>query len=160
MKKVLSIVMLVAILAGVVALLLIPGEEMLLDDGGSKFRKSVLRMEADWFYVTPTGSQTVHRVYWFPKTLKSISELHAEGRAYLKDQFIATVLEINGNSVLVELEEDAAQYYSVDKISFGIADLEKLDVRVGSRVKVTFNGEIMESYPAQIIATGWELIDK
>jgi len=43
MEKVLTIVLLVAILAGVVALLLIPGEEILLDDGGSKFRKSVLR---------------------------------------------------------------------------------------------------------------------
>ena len=75
-----------------------------------------------------------------------------------KAQFEATILEINGNSVLVELDEASAAQYGSDKISFGTADLEKLEVQVGSRVKVTFNGEVMESYPAQIVANSWELL--
>ena len=75
-----------------------------------------------------------------------------------KAQFEATVLEINGNSVLVELDEAYAMQYGSDKISFGTADLEKLDVQVGSRVKVAFNGEVMESYPAQIRAISWSKV--
>ena len=160
MKKSLTILLIIAVLGGVIALLAIPGREVLLDDGGSRYRKSVLYMEADWYYVTTTGDQTIHRVYWFPETLKSVSELHDEARVDLKDQFIARILEINGSSVLVELEEASAKRYSTDKISFGITELENLDVQVGSRVKVTFGGEIMESYPAQIKAMAWELLEK
>ena len=160
MKKVLKMTIIVAVALGIVALLIIPGKEHLLDDGGSRYRKSILRMEAEWYYLRQNGDQTVSRVYWFPETLKSIEKLKDEGSKYLQDQFIATVLEINGNSVLVELSEGSARYYGTDKITFGIAELEKLDVRVGSQVKVTFDGEIMESYPAQIKAIHWELLEK
>ena len=78
MKKVMTVLIAVVIALGVVALLLIPGEEQLLDDGGSRFCKSALRMEAEWVYFTTTGKQTVRRVYWFPETLKSVGELKAE----------------------------------------------------------------------------------
>lgn len=159
MKKVSTVLIIFVAVLGIVALLLIPGEEHLLDDGGSRFRKSALRMEAEWFYYTPSGGQTVSRVYWFPETLKSVTELKNEAHQYLVSRFEATVLEINDTSVLVELDAHYAQYYGSDKISFGIADLEELAVQVGARVEVTFDGEIMESYPAQIKATGWKLVE-
>lgn len=75
-----------------------------------------------------------------------------------KAQFEATILEINGNSVLVELDEAYTMQYGSDIISFGTADLEKLDVQVGSRVRVVFNGEVMDSYPAQIRAISWSKV--
>ena len=159
MKKVWKILLLMAALAGVVALMLIPGKEVRLDDGGSHYRKSLLRMEAEWFYVTTTGDQTISRVYWFPDTLKSANKLWEEARTDLKPQFIATVLEVRDNSVLVKLDETSAKKYGSDQITFNIANLEKINVQAGSRVKVTFGGEVMESYPAQIVATGWELLE-
>ena len=158
MKKVWKILLLVAALVGVVALMLVPGKEVRLDDGGSHFRKSLLRMEAEWYYVTTAGSQTVSRVYWFPNTLKSANTLWEEARADLKPQFVATILEINGDSVFVELEETFAKKYGSDQIVFNIANLEKIDAQTGSRIKVTFNGEVMESYPAQIRAISWSKV--
>lgn len=77
----------------------------------------------------------------------------------VEEIFIATVIEINGNSVLVEPLEEEPERYSSDQISFGIQDLEKIDVQVGSLVRVTYTGGIMESYPAQINATSWKLAD-
>ena len=34
---------------------------------------------------------------------------------------------------------------SADKVSFGTSDLEKIEVEVGSVVKVTYKGGVMES---------------
>lgn len=74
-----------------------------------------------------------------------------------RHSFLATVLEINGSTVLTEPVEGQPERASCDRISFGIEDLEKLEVTVGSVVKVTYQGGIMESYPAQIHAVHWEL---
>jgi len=82
MKKVMTVLIVIVIALGIIALLLIPGKEQLLDDGGSRFRKSALRMEAEWVYFTTSGKQTVHRVYWFPETLKSVGELKDEAFPY------------------------------------------------------------------------------
>ena len=154
-KILLTVAISLAVLAGVIALLLIPGEERYLDDGGSHFRKSFLRMEAEWVYLTNNGSQAVKRVYWFPETMKSVDQLKAEAQASLKPQFIATILEIHGNTVLVELSEASAKAYGIDKLSFGTADLEDIAAKVGTRVAVIFDGMIMESYPGQIRAISW-----
>lgn len=71
--------------------------------------------------------------------------------------FLATVLEIHETSVLVEPVEGAPERNSADKISFGTGELENIGVEVGSVVEITYGGEIMESYPAQIRATKWAI---
>ena len=48
---------------------------------------------------------------------------------------------------------------SSDKVSFGTANLEKIDVEVGSVVKVIYTGGVMESYPAKVNAKSWSLSD-
>lgn len=73
--------------------------------------------------------------------------------------FEATVLEIYDGSVLVQPVEGSGELRSADQITFGTKDLEKLDVAVGDRVKIVYNGHIMESYPAQIVASKWELVE-
>ena len=72
--------------------------------------------------------------------------------------FQATVLEISGDTVLVEPLEGAAERNSADKISFSIRDLEQIGAIVGSVVEITYDGSIMETYPAQIHATSWRLV--
>ena len=74
--------------------------------------------------------------------------------------FKATVLEISESSAMVCPLEGEDELESSDKIIFGIADLEKLDVTVGSIINITYTGEIMESYPAQIKATKWEIVKR
>ena len=71
--------------------------------------------------------------------------------------FIATVLEINGDVVLVEPVEGQPELASADKISFGISQLNKLEVVPGDTVQITYTGGIMETYPAKINATQWEI---
>ena len=69
------------------------------------------------------------------------------------------MLEINGSSVTVQPVGDSALFISSDKVSFGTSELEKIEVWVGSVVKVTYKGDVMESYPAQVNATSWKLSD-
>ena len=84
-KKTMRVLLIIAVILGIVALLLILGEKQLLDDGGSRFCKSTLRMEAQWVYFTTSGKQTVHCVYWFSETLKSVDELINEAFPYSRD---------------------------------------------------------------------------
>lgn len=69
------------------------------------------------------------------------------------------MLEINGSSVTVQPVGDSALFISTDKVSFGTSELEKIEVEIGSVVKVTYKGDVMESYPAQVNATSWKLSD-
>lgn len=75
----------------------------------------------------------------------------------LEQEFVATVLEIDENSVLVQPFEGEDELNSSDEISFSIKDFEDIGAGVGSAVEITYIGGIMESYPAQIHATGWKL---
>lgn len=70
--------------------------------------------------------------------------------------FTAKVLEVTDNTITVEPVEGSNELNSADKIT-----LDKLDadVIVGDNVKITYNGGIMESYPAQITATKVEKIE-
>ena len=73
-----------------------------------------------------------------------------------KVSFNAKVLENNGNSILVEPEEGSWELKSSDRIvvrvpeNDGLKDLSEFTE--GSKVKITYDGMIMESYPAQINA--------
>jgi len=71
--------------------------------------------------------------------------------------FVATVLEINGDVVLVAPVEGQPERNSADKISFGISELEQLEVVPGDTVQITYTGGIMETYPARINAVKWAI---
>ncbi len=77
-----------------------------------------------------------------------------------KYEFVATIIGVYDSSILVEPEEGSNERKSSDKISMGITrptnGSDDFYV-VGNKVKITYNGMIMESYPAQIIATKIEL---
>ena len=74
--------------------------------------------------------------------------------------FYATVQEISGSSVLVVPLAGEDELRSSDQITFGIRDLEDIGVCAGDIVKITYDGQIMESYPAQIKAISWALNDR
>ena len=88
----------------------------------------------------------------------SDNDISSEGYPEKENSFNATVLEIEDGSVIVEPFPEEPQRNNSDRISFDTKKLQKLDVKVGSFVKVSYQGGIMETYPATISVTAWELI--
>lgn len=114
----------------------------------------------DWNRLTDDGSTySATKVYFFPNNFRSIDNLWYKEEPKVEHSFIATILEINGSSVTVQPVENSAILMSSDKVSFGTADLEKIDAEVGSVVKVIYTGGVMESYPAKVNAKSWALSD-
>ena len=74
--------------------------------------------------------------------------------------FLAEIVEINGESVLVEPLEGEQERNSADWISFSTDGLRDLGAVEGDIVKITYDGLIMESYPAQIRASKWKIHEK
>ena len=55
--------------------------------------------------------------------------------------------------MIVEPNEDEEERKSTDKISISLGEYNDALYEVGTNVKITYNGEIMETYPAQVKAT-------
>lgn len=67
--------------------------------------------------------------------------------------FNAEVLEVNEKNILVKPDSDSNEIKSADKISISLETISTIPVptfQVGDRVRIVYNGEIAESYPAQI----------
>ena len=62
--------------------------------------------------------------------------------------FQATVIEKNNDSIIVKPEDGSLELASADK--FYIPNVENLELQIGDLVEISYNGEIMESYPAQL----------
>lgn len=62
--------------------------------------------------------------------------------------FQATVIEINNDTILVKPVDGSSELNSADK--FSILNDKNLELQVGNLLEITYNGDIMESYPAQL----------
>lgn len=71
--------------------------------------------------------------------------------------FFATVIESNAKSILVEPVEGSSELNSSDKISVGLGEHNDALYMVGTVVKITYDGLIEETYPAQIHASKIEI---
>ena len=71
---------------------------------------------------------------------------------------MARVLECGEGWVLVEPLEGETERNSSNKITFSTGTLEDIPVTVGTKVEITYDGQIMESYPAQIRPISWHLV--
>lgn len=74
--------------------------------------------------------------------------------------FYGKVIESNSNSIIVEPNEGENERKSSDKISIGLGKENDVIYSVGTQVKITYSGYIMETYPAQINASKIELVSK
>lgn len=156
MKKKIWIPILVV---AVLAILFTPIPTGVYKDGGTREYMSLTYKIVDWNRLTGDTTYDETKVYFFPYNFKSIDSLWYYEEDKVEHSFIATILEINGSSVIVQPVGDSAVFMSTDKISFGTSELEKIEFEVGSVVKVTYKGDVMESYPAQVHATSWKLSD-
>ena len=70
--------------------------------------------------------------------------------------FMGTILEVNKNSIIVEPSAASHERKSSDKIIIKRVNTD--NYKIGDKLKITYDGLIEESYPAQISATEIELI--
>lgn len=71
--------------------------------------------------------------------------------------FYGKVIEAKQNYILVEPNEGEQIRKTADKISIGLGEYNDALYQVGTNVKVTYTGYIMESYPAKVDAIKIEL---
>lgn len=139
MKKVWIVVL---VLVAVLAVLLVPVKETL--GGVSEYRALSYRLVC-W----EDGTRSLYGP-WDRGT--SLAELRQE--AGKLERFTATVLELTDTVALVEPVGDTPQ---CDKISFSVARLPDIGVKVGSEVELAYDGLMRETYPASIDVLEWRL---
>lgn len=64
-------------------------------------------------------------------------------------EFEAEVIKVSGNSLLIEPSDGEEELRCADQISLSADDLGDLDLKEGDVIRVAYNGEILESYPAR-----------
>lgn len=159
MKKKTRIPVIIAILF---AILVIPIPTGIYKDGGTREYTALTYKIVDWNRLAGAEDAVYDKtkVYFFPDNFKSIDALWHMEEDKVEHSFIATVIEMNGSSVVVQPVAGSVILSSIDKISLDTQNLEKIEVEVGSVVRITYIGGIMESYPAQIRAKSWKLSDE
>ena len=147
----------ITVVALLLAILFVPIPGASYDDGGTREWKALTYKIVDWSRLTTDGKYEATKLYWFPNNFKSIDDLWANEEQEVVHKFVATILELDSSSALVQPVEGEDELSSADKIHLGIADLGDIGAQVGSEVEIYYTGGIMESYPAQINAVKWEL---
>ena len=75
--------------------------------------------------------------------------------------FEATVIEVHEDSMTVKPAEGSEELKSADAIIIGLDDItDGSTPEVGDTYEIEYNGEIMESYPAQIADAKVKLVTK
>ena len=106
------------------------------------------------FYYKDKGTEYVEQPYQgiykpAPALGLYITEMfEAADTALETATFQATVIEATNNSILVKPAEGSLELDSADQ--FSIPNEEQLELQPGAVVEITYNGEILESYPAQL----------
>ena len=71
--------------------------------------------------------------------------------------FYGKVVESTAGYIIVEPNENEEERKSADKISISLGENNDALYTVGTNVKITYDGTILESYPAQVKATKIEI---
>lgn len=84
--------------------------------------------------------------------LLAVAGCAAGAKSEGETSFSATVVEVNGTELIVCPDEGSAELRSADRISVSIKTVSEGEPEfvVGDRVSITYNGEIMETYPGRL----------
>ena len=147
------------IVAGVLllAVLFAPIPTGVARDGGTRTYSALTYKIVDWNRLTTDGVYEATKMYWFPNNFQSIDDLWAYEEQEVVHKLVATILELDSTTALVQPVDGEDELRSADQIYLGIADLGDIGAQVGGEVEIYYTGGIMESYPAQIHAVKWEL---
>ena len=151
-------IVIILIVIGLLAVLFTPIPTGVYKDGGTRVYSALTYKIVDWNRITSYATYEKNSIYFFPYNFKSIDTLWEMEFIETLSSFKAFVLELNENSVLVR-PSAGSDISGVDKVEFSTANLPELDIKVGSKIKVTYNGQVMYSYPAQINALEWEIVE-
>lgn len=88
---------------------------------------------------------------------ENIGEIKEQKTFEMDSSFYGKVIESRTNYIIVEPDETEEERKSADKISINLGENNDALYYVGTRVKITYTGEIMESYPAQVRAVKIEI---
>ncbi len=140
-------------------ILIMPNHHESFDDGGTKIYTAPAYNVVRWHRAYNEEIYSKTRVYFFPNNLKSIDTLWEKELDDIKakNSFTAKIISISDSNVVVEPIESEKERSSSDRISFSSNGLADIDASAGSYVRITYIGEIAESYPAQINAIAWEI---
>ena len=159
MKKKLLILGILAL----VILLLAPLSVRVYQDGGTRVYRALTYTIVDWNRIVSADRVYSECEVYFPPycydNIDGLWERVSLKRDDLKmKEFLAVIRSVHSDT-LVEVEplEGSAERNSADRITFGIGELENIPVYPGCLVWVKYDGMIMESYPAQIVAKEWSL---
>ena len=140
----------------VLLVLFVPIPKGSYDDGGTREYESLTYKIVRWNrFIGEDSIYSKTRVYFFPEKNKSIDELWEKERGNIKYTLRASIIELNGDYILVEPLADAWELRSADRISFSAP--EDIGAKVGDTVEIVYNGVVMETYPAQINAESWKI---
>ena len=128
----------------------IPGQDFgIVEEKSEKEVTIQLALYSIGEYATKDAKQykTIN-VCSYPKDSEIVQEL---------PYFYGTIIESKDNNIIVEPREGENIRKSADKISIGLGEYSDVVYMVGTNVKITYDGTIMESYPAQVKAIKIEL---
>lgn len=106
------------------------------------------------FYYVDKGTEYVEQPYQgiykpAPALGDCITEmLSSANNTPLTITFQASVIEKSKDSIIVKPVDGSLELDSADK--FHLSNEENLELQIGDLVEISYNGEIMESYPAQL----------
>ena len=93
----------------------------------------------------------------FQEEIKEYEKRFEEEMRNEEYSFFGKVIESTSKYIIVEPNENEGIRKSADKISIGLGENNDVLYEIGTNVKITYDGTVMESYPAQINATKIEL---
>ena len=93
----------------------------------------------------------------FEEEMKEYEERFEEEMGKEEYSFFGKVIESTSKYIIVEPNENEEIRKSADKISIGLGKNNDALYEIGTNVKITYDGIVMESYPAQINAIKIEL---
>ena len=154
MKKILKICIPVLLL---LAILFVPIPTGVYKDGGTRQYSALTYKLIKWNRLHNDGIYQSTQIYWLPDNFKDIDTLFYTYEEHkVVSSFVAKIIELDENVALVEPVEGEIERYSADRIYVGVAAFEDIGAKEGDLVEIFYNGQIMESYPAQVRATGWK----
>ncbi len=153
MKKKILLVFPVLIVFILLAVLFVPVPGSSYDDGGTREYVALTYKLVDWNRIYSGGTYDKLCIYFGAERNKTIDELwQSEGVQFIK-KFVATVIEAKGDTILVEPLDGETENLSSDRISVNISPLDAGHLYAGCIVEISYDGLIMESYPARIVAS-------
>ena len=93
----------------------------------------------------------------FEEEMKEYEERFEEEMGKEEYSFFGKVIESTSKYIIVEPNENEEIRKSADKISIGLGENNDTLYEIGTNIKITYDGTVMESYPAQVNATKIEL---